>query len=93
MTMTHEEAREELMKRFPGRSVSADCNLWYFRDKDKKEGRYSIAYDFNSQGCSMRYSSSSFEECFSQLDEENAIINAEIRKYSILLRKFDIDVA
>ena len=90
MTMTVEEAREELMKRFPGQSVSATCQFWFFKQSKNKEDKYSMSYNFYSQGCSTK-EGSSFEDCFAQLDKENESLNKEISKYSIILRKFDLN--
>ncbi len=87
--MTPEEARAELMRRFPGQTILAETNCWFHKiaNGPKITTTYSISYNFKELGCDARHGNS-FEECFAQLDEENKIINACIDKYSILLRKF-----
>lgn len=86
--MTPEEARTELMKRDSG-SVCAGVSCWRFSRKDVPiVNHYRLSYNFGDSSCSS-VEGSSFEDCFAQMDEQDRAVNAEIKKYSILLRKFD----
>lgn len=87
--MTPEEARAELMKRFPNQTVLAETKCWHHNFSEPQlKTTYTINYSFKDFSCSCKFGDS-FEECFTQLDEENKAINDCIGKYNILLRKFD----
>jgi hypothetical protein len=87
--MTGEEAREELMRRFPGKTVSVTINYWHFSHDKTSPVRWHIAYNFNNNAEPSILYGDSFEEILEELDKKNEEINKVISLYSILLRKFD----
>jgi hypothetical protein len=86
--MTIEEARDELMKRFPSTSVCANVKFWLFNTNSEKRDDYEITF-FVGKECYIK-TGSSFEDCFKQIDNENEEINKVIKEKSILFRIFKI---
>ena len=90
MSMTPEEARAELRKRFPYSSVSAVKECWFHSTAEVKERDY-YSINWNMRRISSdRKEGVSFEDCFAQLDSENKDINAVIEERGILFRQFEI---
>ena len=88
--MTVEEARTDLTKRFPGKSVCAVKECWFHSTAEVKERDY-YYINWNMQRLySDRKEGVSFEDCFTQLDNENKDINAVIEERGILFRQFEI---
>ena len=85
--MTPEEAVEQIKLRTNIGTAHALQEYWYFKGSGKSETNCIINYHFYDQGCST-IKAPTFEECLDQLDSQNAVINALVDKYSILLRKF-----
>ena len=87
MEMTGEEAVKELQKRFPNSTAITSSTFILERSSDKVRKDCYIHYNFVSTTCCSQ-NESSFEKCFEKLDQENSLINTEMKRMSILLRQF-----
>ena len=85
--MTGEEAARELQKQFPYTTNIVNSTFIIERDSNEVRKDCYIHYNFTKTTCCSQ-NGSSFEECFEKLDQENELINTEMKRMSILLRQF-----